>query len=118
MSLPDPQNIEWAQYEDRELAVTMDTVGSVSGQTFAFTVREPDGTLVFQLTSAAGDIAITTTGDADTEGVVTVTVGTEYTELTEAGKTYHWDVWRTNSGQEGLVALGDLEVGRQLYRSV
>jgi hypothetical protein len=49
---------------------------------------------------------------------VTVTIGTEYTELTEAGKTYHWDVWRTNSGQEGLVARGDLEVGRQLYRSV
>jgi hypothetical protein len=118
MSLPDPQNIEWAQYEDRELAVTMTTVGSISGQTFAFTVREPDGTLVFQLTSAGGGVSITTTGDADTEGVVTVTVGTAYTGLTDAGKTYHWELWRTNSGQEGVVSRGDVQVDGQLYRSV
>jgi hypothetical protein len=58
MSLPDPQNIEWAQYEDRELAVTMDAVGSISGQTFAFTVREPDGTLGVTGVRSSGDIEV------------------------------------------------------------
>lgn len=109
-----PQTMRWAQHEDCAPVFTMDANGSIAGHTYSFTVKDPEGVLIFRKTGAS--ITITNAGSATTPGVVTVTITEADTALTIPDSYYDWELWRTNVGIEARLGYGPLEVGKQLNR--
>jgi hypothetical protein len=86
------------------LTVTMDPPESVAGWALEFSLRNGAGDLLASKTVGAG---VTLTDGPG--GEFTVTLAADDTDQA-AGKSYPFDVWRTDEGSEACVVFGALLV--------
>lgn len=95
--------------QKRTWTATYTTPTNITGASFAFTVRDLAGNVLFQLTTGNGGIVIT---DA-VNGVLAIT-GTAPQTLWPASPLSqsnqppqaNWDLWRTDSGSEDQIGYG------------
>ena len=87
--------------------------GDVSGNEYAFEIKLSPGDTAAIIDLATGGDGITfdagDTGLGELAGantVVVIAVSDTETEKITAPGLYHWDLWRTDSGSEGVVAYG------------
>lgn len=113
--LPD-QLIRLVRGQDVSLRFTMDATQSVSGWTVSFTAKLKSSLATVISKTTSSGITLTDT----TRGIITValaasnTSSLELTELLSEGDAYLWDLKRTDSGSETVLARGELELVRNV----
>lgn len=90
------------QGEDVDLDFTMNPVEDVTGWTTAFNLK---GSSATRLVSKAGSI------QDGPNGVIRVTLTDTETDVIPPGR-YKYDLWKTDTGAERALALGDFVVQR------
>lgn len=101
--MPIAQTIKIFRGEDIVLHFTMDPVEDITGWTISFTVAKNYNTST-KVTQATAVLTSGPLGTFDVYLPKSVTEGIE-------PETYKYDVWRTNSGEERILSIGDFIVG-------
>ena len=108
-----PANLTCPRGQHRVYQATAKPTLNIAGANFTFSVRDktmPGGNLLFQATTAAGDISIT---DA-INGVMLITLSEDMT--LQIPGNYFWDLWRTDAGFEDQLAAGNFQIGPSYYQ--
>lgn len=96
-----------AAYEDVTINVTMVDNRDISADTFTFTLRKKDRTLVLTKTVGSG-ITITSNGSVSSVGAISIAIPSADTDDLLVGEIYVWDLWRTTASALAQLADGTL----------
>ena len=87
----------------RTWQVSYSTPTNITGASYIFTARDLYGTILFQCSTGAGTITITDVVNGKMNINVTNAVSIQL--IAQEGT---WDLWRTDSGNEDQIGVGDL----------
>lgn len=108
---PQEQNVEIPRGDDRIIRVTLEENGSIENWAFTFAVRTSrnEGDATDAVIERSDGIAVSTAGDADTPGVIDITV-TDTETLSLARRDYWWSLKRSDDGFETTLVQGELRM--------
>jgi hypothetical protein len=105
-----PQAVQLARYEPKTFRVTMSPATNITGHTFQLNIRSA-GVVVLTKLNATFTIENAATG------IFSTTVTSAETAALDPKGIYDYDIWRTNSGGEAQLALGNLEIIPQQWQT-